>query len=122
MIVIIPLVIIVGFLAWMLRPGLKPLRPQRNALLVAVILSLAVAVAAVIFQLIHNTSGTIEVAEISNALFLVSLGLILAGIMASIGFIIAQRKDIAKGLGFGVCLSVFISVVELTLLEYFGGV
>jgi hypothetical protein len=120
--VILPIIIIVGFLAWILRPGLKPTRPQKNAILVSVILSLAVAAAAVIFQLIHNAGGTIEVAEISNALFIVGLGLIGAGIIASIIFVIAHKKDIAKGLGFGVCLTVFISVGELGLLEWLGGV
>jgi len=122
MIVIIPLIIVIGFLAWVLRPGKKPATPRRNAILVTAILSLMVAIAAVVFQLLHNATGMIDVAEISNTLFIVGLGLIGAYTLASIGFIVIRKGDIAKGTGFGACLAVFVSIIELGLLEWLGGV
>jgi hypothetical protein len=122
MIVIIPLIIVTGFLAWVLRPGKEPTTHRRNAILVTAILSLVAAIAAIIFQLLHNATGTIEVAEISNALFIVGLGLIGAYILGAIGFVLAHKGDIAKGIGFGICIAVIISIIDLGLLEWLGGV
>ena len=122
MIVIIPLIIIVGFLAWMLRPGKKPTTSRRIAILVTVISVLTVAIAAVVIQLLHNAAETAEVSDISNTLFVVGPGLIGAAILASIGFIIARKGDIARGTGFGICIDVVVSVIELGLLEWLGEV
>jgi hypothetical protein len=122
MIVIIPLVIVIGFLAWMLRPGKKPALSRRLAILVTTISALVVAIASVVIQLLHNAVGTVEVSDISNILFIVGLGLVGAYILASIGFIIARKGDIAKGIGFGMCIAVVVSIIELGLLEWLGGV
>jgi hypothetical protein len=122
MIVIIPLIIVIGIIAWVLRPGEKPAISRRNAILVTAIPALAVAIAAVAIQMLHNSSGTIEVSGTSNTLFIVGLGLIGAYILASIGFIVARKGDIAKGTGFGICIAVVISIIELGLLEWLGGV
>ncbi len=122
MIVIIPIIIVAGFLAWILRPRKKPTISRRLAMLATAISSLAVAVAAITIQLLHNASGTREVSGISNTLFLVSLGLIGAYILASIGFVIAHKIDIAKGIGFGICIAIIASIIELGLLEWLGGV
>ena len=122
MIVIIPLITVIGFLAWVLRPGIKPTISRRIAILVTAIPALAVAIAAVVIQLLHNASRTIEVSDISNILFIVDLGLVSAYILASMGFIIARKGDIAKGIGFGICIAVVISIMELGLLEWLGGV
>ena len=91
MIAIIPLIIVIGILAWILRPGKEPTAHRRNAILVTAILSFVVAIAAAIFQLLHNATGTIEVAEISNTLFIVGLGLIGAYILGAIGFVLAHK-------------------------------
>jgi hypothetical protein len=122
MIVIIPLIIVIGFLAWVLRPGKKPTISRRIAILVTAIPALAAAVAAVTFQLLHNASGTVEVSDISNTLFIVGLGLVGAFILALIGFIVVRKGDIAKGTGFGICIAVVVSIIELGLLEWLGGV
>jgi hypothetical protein len=122
MIVIIPLIIVIGFLAWVLQPGKKPTISRRIAILVTVIPALAVAIAAVVIQLLHNAAGTVEVSDISNTLFIVGLGLVCVYIIASIGFIVARRGNIAKGLGFGICIAVAVSIIELGLLEWLGGV
>jgi hypothetical protein len=122
MIVIIPLVIVIGFLAWVLRPGNKPTISRKLAILVTMILALVVAIASVVIQLLHNAAGTVGVSDISNILFIVGLGLVGVYILASIGFIVARKGDIAKGIGFGICIAIVVSIVELGLLEWLGGV
>jgi hypothetical protein len=42
--------------------------------------------------------------------------------LASAGFAIARKGEIAKGIGFGVCIAVVISIIDLALLEGLGGV
>jgi hydrogenase maturation factor len=122
MIIIVPLIVFIVFLAWTLRPGKNPTAHRRNAILGTAIPSLIVAIAAVLFQLFHNASGTIEVSDISNTLFIAGLGLIGAYILISVGFAVARKGNIAKGIGFGTCIAVVISIVELGFLEWLGGV
>ncbi len=122
MIFIIPLIIAVGVMAWVLRPGKKPTNPRRIAILVTAIPPLIVAIAAVVFQLLHNAAGKTWVSDISNTCFIVGLGLVGAAILASAGFAIARKGEIAKGIGFGVCIAVVISIIDLALLEGLGGV
>jgi hypothetical protein len=122
MIVIIPLIIIIGFLAWLLRPGKKPTLSRKIGILVTAIPVLAVAIAAVVIQLLHSAAGTVEVSGTSNTLFVIGLGLIGAYILVSMGFIVVRKEDIARGMGFGICIAVVISIIELGLLEWLGGV
>jgi len=122
MIIIIPLVIVVGIIAWLLRPGKTPTKNRVNSILATVFPPLLVGIATVIFQLLHNAAGTVEISGISNTLFLVGLGLIGVYILALIGFALAHKGDIAKGIGFGICITVVLSVLELGLLEWLGGV
>jgi len=122
MIVIIPLIIAVGVLAWVFRPGKRPTNSRRIAILVTAIPPLVVAIAAVVFQLLHNAAGKTWVSDISNTCFIVGLGLVVVAILASAGFAIARKGEIAKGIGFGVCIAVVISIIELALLEGLGGV
>ena len=119
---VIPLVIVVGILAWILRPGKSPTTARTTAILATVIPQVVVVIVAVVFQLVHNAAGKTWVSDISNTCFLVGLGLIGAAILASIGFIIARKGEAAKGAGFGVCIAVFISIVLFGLLEWLGGV
>ena len=119
---VIPLVIVVGILAWILRPGKNPATARTTAILATVIPQVVVVIAAVVFQLVHNAAGKTWVSDISNTCFLVGLGLIGAAILVSIGFIIARKGEAAKGAGFGVCIAVFISIVLFGLLEWLGGV
>ena len=122
MIVIIPLIIAVGVLAWVLRPGKRPTNPRRIAILVTAIPPLIVAIAAVVFQLLHNAAGKTWVSDISNTLAIVGLGIVGAAILASAGFAIARKGEIAKGIGFSICIAVAISIVELISLEGLAGV
>jgi len=121
-IVIIPLFIVVGVIAWALKPGKQSTQPRRIAILVTAAVSFIVAIAAIVFQLVHNAAGTVEVADISNTCFIVGLGLIGADILASVGFAIAHRGEVARGTGFGTCVAIIISILDLGLLEWLGGV
>ncbi len=119
---IIPLIIAAGVLAWVLRPGKRPTNPRRVAILATAIPPLIVATAGVVFQLLHNVAAKTEVSDISNTCFIVGLGLVGAAILASAGFAIARKGEIAKGIGFGICIAVVVSIMELILLEGLAGV
>lgn len=122
MIIIVPLIIVIGIIAWVLRPGKTPSNPRKIAILATIVPPFVVGTASIIFQLLHNVGGTVEVSDVSNTLFLVGLGLIGVYILTLIGFALARKGDIARGIGFGICIAVVISVVELGLLEWLGGV
>ncbi|HEX76149.1 MAG TPA: hypothetical protein G4O12_06150 [Dehalococcoidia bacterium] len=119
---IIPLMIIVGILAWVLRPGKRPTTARTVAILATVIPPVLVAIAAIVFQLLHNAAGKTWVSDISNTCFIVGLGLIGVAILASAGFAIARKGEVAKGIGFGICIAVVVSIIEFALLEGLAGV
>ena len=119
---IIPLIIAVGVLAWVLRPRKGMTTPRRTAILAIAIPPFVVAIAAVVFQLLHNAAGKTWVSDISNTCFIVGLGIIGAAILASAGFAITRKGEVAKGIGFGICIAVIISIIEFGLLEWLGGV
>jgi len=122
MLIAIPLIIIMGILAWVLRPGMAPTNHRRLAILATVIPTGVAAIAAVVFQLVHNATGKVGVSDISNVCFIVGLGLIGAAILTLLGFALAHKGGIAKGMGFGVCIAVALSVIEVVLLEGMSGV
>ncbi len=122
MIIIVPLVIIVGVIGWLLRPRIGITRPRKLSIIAVIPPSLAVGIAAAVLQLIYNANGDYGVAELSNALFIVLFGLVCAAILAAIGFIILRKWEVVKGIGFGICISVVISVIVLALLEWLGEV
>jgi len=118
----IPLIIVMGILAWVLRPRERLTSPRRLAILATVITTGVLAITAVIFQLLHNATGNAGVSDISNALFIVGLGLIGAAILALLGFVLAHKGEAAKGMGFGICIAVVLSAAEFALLEGLAGV
>jgi hypothetical protein len=122
MIIIIPFLILVCIVAWLLQPGKTPSRPRVIAILVAAVPVLLLAIVAVIFQLVHNAAGTVDVADIANTCFVAGAGFIAACILASVGFALARKGDIARGMGFGLCIALVVSIIELGLLEWLGGV
>jgi len=105
-----------------LRPGKSTIIPRGAAILATVIPPVVVAIAAVVFQLLHNAAGKTWVSDISNTCFIVGLGLIGAAILASVGFTFMRKGEVAKGIGFGICIAVIISIIEFGLLEWLGGV
>jgi len=122
MTLIIPLVIIAGILAWVLRPRKRTIKPRRATILATVIPPVVVAIAAVVFQLLHNATGKEGVSDISNTCFIVGLGLIGAAILTLAGFALARKGEVAKGIGFGLCIAVVLSIIEFALLEGLAGV
>jgi hypothetical protein len=122
MIIIVPLIFVVGIVAWVLRPGKSPTNPRKIAILSTAIPPLIVSIAAVIFQLLHNAAGKTWVSDVANTCFIVSIGLLGAAILVTIGLLIARRWEIAKGIGFGICIGVMICVIELAVLEWLAGV
>ena len=109
---IIPLIIAAGVLAWVLRPGKSPITARKVAILATAIPPVVVAIAV----------GKTWVSDISNTCFIVGLGLIGAAILASAGFAFARKGGIAKGIGFGICIAVIVSIVEFGLLKWLRGV
>jgi len=122
MIIIIPLIIVTGVLVWVLRPGMNPAKSRKIAIVATAIPPFIAAITAIIFQVAHNISGRTGVSDISNTCFIVTISLVGAAILATIVFTIARKWEIAKGIGFGICIGVLISVIELAVLEWLAGV
>jgi len=122
MIVIVPLLAVVCIFAWMLKPGRKPTNSRKIAILATTIPPFILAIAAVVFQLSHNAAGKTWVSDISNTIFIVGFGLTCVAILVLVGFAIARRWEIVKGLGFGICIAVVVDIIEAGMLEWLGGV
>jgi hypothetical protein len=122
MILIIPLLILMIVLAWILRPKEKLAASQLLSTYSVIILSVVLALAAIVVQLLSNRSGNIEVSAISNTLFVINLGLVGATILVLLLFSLLRKWNRVKQIGFGICIAVLICIVELGLLEWLGGV
>ena len=122
MIIIIPLIVATCVLAWVLRPGKRPTNPRIIAILATVIPPLVIAIAAVVFQLLQNATGNVEVSDISNTLFVTGICFIGAAMLALAGFAVMRKGEIVKGIGFGICIAIVVSIIELGLLEGLAGV
>ncbi|MDD4876146.1 MAG: hypothetical protein PHQ86_03320 [Dehalococcoidales bacterium] len=120
--IIIPPIIVVGILGWILRPRKSMTKRGKIAVLITTISQLFVAIVTVIFQLLHNAAGRTEVSDISNICFEVGVGLVGGAILAVVGFAIRRKWEIAKGIGFGICIAIIVLILELYLLEWLGGV
>lgn len=122
MILIIPLSVLIGFLTYWLRPRPMDMRYTRFIGLGLIAVSAVLAISSVVIQLIHNTAGEISVSEISNNLFLCGFFVLPIGILIAFILAFAQKKELARNIGFGLCLTFYILVIELALLEWLGGV
>jgi len=120
MIIIIPLFITVCVVAWVLRPRREATKSHKVAILATAIPPLILAIASIVFQLLHNAAGNIWVSDISNFLVVVVLGLICAAILALAVFAIVRKSEIAKGIAFGICIGVVIAITEWIALEWLG--
>jgi hypothetical protein len=119
---IVLIVIIAGIAAYLLRPGKKPTTAQTVAVLLASIPTTILAIAAVIFQLLHNAGGEVSVSDISNNLTVITLSLVVAEILVSVIALGIRKTRVARGTGFGTCLSIAAFILEFGLLEWLGGV
>lgn len=122
MIVIFPLFIVVCIVAWVFRPQKNMSKSRKYAILSVALVSLAIGIIAIAFQLSQYVTGNIEVSDTSNTLFIAGLSVIVAAILALSGFVFARKWEIVKGIGFGICIAVVVSIIELGLLEWLGGV
>ena len=115
MIVIVTLILLASLLAWKFRPQRGTNGSPKIAALVAALPPIVFFIISLIFQLMSNTPES----EISNASFVIGFGLVVIASLASGGFALAQKREVAKGLVFGICIAVLIAITEFTLLELF---
>ncbi len=122
MLVIAVVILAVGILAWILRPRREASRSRKYASLFVAGPLFLLAVLAIVFQLAHNSAGNISVADSSNWLFVAGILSVAGALIASAVLALARLTEVSKGMAFGACISVAVSVVELGLLEWLGGV
>jgi len=122
MIFTIPIFIAVCIVAWVIRPRKNISKSRKYAISSVILPSLVFAIAAVVFQLLQNATGNVEVLDISNILFITGIFVIGAAILALAGFAATRKWEIAKGIGFGICIAVLVSIIEFGLLEWLAGV
>ena len=122
MTIIIPIAIIAGMLAWVFRPKTETIKARRIAILATTIPFVIIAIAALIFQLLQNATGGMGVSDISNTFFIVGLCLTGTAILALLGFTVARKVEITKGIAFGINIMVILSIVEFVSLEALAGV
>ena len=122
MTIIIPIALIAGILAWVFRPNTVTIKARRAAILATTIPLVIIAIAALFSQILQNSTGGTGISDISNALFIVGLGLTGATVLALIGFAIARKVEITKGIGFGLNIMVILSIIEFVSLEALAGV
>jgi hypothetical protein len=122
MTLIIPIFIITGILAWVFRPKTGTIKARWAAILATTIPLVIIAITALIFQMLQNATGDKAIADISNTCFIVGLCLIGAAILALLGFAVARKVEITKGIGFGLNIMVILSILELVSLQGLAGV
>jgi hypothetical protein len=121
MILAIALIIVIGILAWILRPRERLTGTRRQSILATVIPIGFVAIAAIVFQLLQGAIWKTSISDISNTLYILGLCLIGVAILVSIGFTIKRKGEIAKGIGFSICISIIAYIVLFGLLEWLSG-
>ena len=114
-------IVVIAVLAWVLRPGRASTRQRTLSILAVIVPTVLLAVAAVVYQLLYSAGGDAEVSDVSNILFIIGLGIILIAIVLLAVFALKQKGELARGLGFGLCIAVALSIAEVVLLEWLAG-
>jgi Na+/melibiose symporter-like transporter len=114
------LFVIVCIVAWFLRPRKNMSKSRKYAILSVTLLSLVLACAAVVYQSLQNATGKF-VSDVSVTLSIIGYILICAAMLSSAGSAIAHKGEVAQGIGFGICIAVVISIIELGLLQWMVG-
>ena len=114
------LLMITGLLTWALRPGRNTTESRRTASWMTAIPVVVTAVVSVTAQLVHYVSGEWLVSTISGIFIDIGLGFIGLAILAVIGFAIARKGEIAKGIGFGISVGIIAIIVESLLVVWIG--
>jgi hypothetical protein len=81
-----------------------------------------IAIAALLFQLMQNSTGGVDESEIANTLFIVGSCLIGVAFFSLLGFAFARKVEIAKGIGFGITIVIILYIIEFISLEAIAGV
>jgi uncharacterized BrkB/YihY/UPF0761 family membrane protein len=114
----IPIVIVAGILAWILRPGKNLSKTGKNAILLVAIPSLILAGVSIVVQLFQNSTGNTDLSDFSNVMFMVGLAVIFIAIILLAFLAYRRRPEIVRALSFGICISVVICVSELFVLGW----
>lgn len=102
------LIVLAGILAWVLRPGKKMTTPRRVATLATAIPPVVPGMLVVFFSLLLHR-------DVSYTCGHVVFGLIGAAILASAGFAITHKGEIAKGIGVGTGIAIIVGIIEMEL-------
>jgi hypothetical protein len=121
MLYFVPLIVLVGILAWMLRPIEGLSKAGRNSILLVTISSLVLALVSVIVQLVQNANGNTDLSDISNILFIIGVSIVIAVIVLITFFAIKHKGEFVRALSFGDCISVIICLTELFVLGWLAG-
>jgi len=104
------------------RPQKGTIKARKVAILSTVIPPAIAAITALVFQLLHNATGNAGVSDISNTCFIIGMGLIGTAILVLLGFAVARKVEIVKGIGFSISIVIILSILEFGLLEGLAGV
>ena len=102
------LIVLAGILAWVLRPRKKTITPRRVATLATAIPPVVPGIVPLFVELLLHR-------DISDTCAWVALGLMGAAILASAGFAITHKGEIAKGIGVGTGIAIIVGIIELEL-------
>ena len=121
MTIAIPFAIIFCILAWMLRPKKRLNRTSRIAILTTMIPPVTISIVAIVFQIIYQSAGGEFVSAGANVLYFIGLGLVGIAVLTLISFAIKHKGDIAKNIGFSLCIVAVFYIIAFALLEMLGG-
>jgi len=122
MIVTIPLIIVVGVIAWMIRPREKPVGPTRVCLWATVVPPCLALLLAIASQLLGNVAAIAGVSVLANTFFVIALGLVGTALIVLIIFAIKRKGEVVRAIGFGICISFILCILAFGLLEWLAGV
>jgi uncharacterized membrane protein len=117
MVIIVTLILMAGLLAWKFQPQRGMDSSRKDAALAAVVPPVVFFIISLISQLIASTNES----ETANICFVIGFGLVGIELLASGGFALARKQEIAKGLVFGICIAVIIAIIEFVSLELWTG-
>jgi len=122
MIVTIPLIIVVGVIAWMIRPNAKPTGPVRLAILATIIPPCLALLLAIASQLLGNVAEIAGVSILANTFFIIALGLVGIALIVLIIFAVKRKGEMVRAIGFGICIAFILCILAFGLLEWLAGV
>ena len=102
------LIVLAGILAWVLRRRKKMTTPRRVATLATAIPPVVPGMLVVFFSLLLHR-------DVSYTCVHVVFGLLGAAILASAGFAITHKGEIAKGIGVGTGIAIIVGIIEMEL-------